>query len=362
MGKKRSGGAVSRKEALEFADLRELCRHLYGERDMEGIAKRLLRSTDCGRRFMEHAKAIRPSLDLDGEGLVEELFLTYDADDLLDRLLANPACGSDQEFMIWDQYWKFPPGEDPLYGIMRELAIRRARTGNLKQFTLERIRTVRRVIEREQELENYAEQRNAATSAEIAEKVKRIPREIRFEEQPESVGGQDEPPFPSPSPIEKEVTSHLTFIAMGDDKEKEVARYLVKNTAIGRGILKVAHALRPSLDIKSDHFDPDEVFLTSNAEYYLKFLIRYEEFGTRTDLFAWHICLNFPTGDDPWYGAMIEIAQHWERQKSFSASERKRIKIVRRYLEQELAFEKYASKRDFLERERSRDKNNVRER
>jgi len=267
MGKKRSGGAVSRKEALEFAELRELCRHLYGERDMEGIAKRLLRSSDCGRRFMEHAKAIRPSLDLDGDSLIEELFLTYDADDLLDRLLANPACGSDQEFMIWDHYWKFPPGADPLYGIMRELAIRRARTGNLKQFTLERIRKVRRVIEREQQLEDYAEQRNAATAADIAEKVKRVPREILFEEQPTG-GGQNEPPSPPPLPVEKEVTSHLTFIAMGDDKEKEVARYLVKNTDIGRGILQAAHALRPTLDIKSDNFDPDEVFLTSNAEYY----------------------------------------------------------------------------------------------
>lgn len=180
MGKKRNGEAVSAEAELSFADLRELCRHLFGEGgEIEAIGGRLLREIDLGRRFIERARKIRPSLEA-GSAVaeLEELFLTFDAEELLDQLLKIPDCGVDPKFMIWKQYWGFPPGDDPIYEIMIEIAVERERETPEATTARERICAVRRAIEREWDREKYLEWRSEA-KRELESKRKPAPAKAR---------------------------------------------------------------------------------------------------------------------------------------------------------------------------------------
>lgn len=162
MGKIRGAGVVSDGEQLSTKDLRPLFKCLIDEGDrLRAFTIKVLRSTDFGRAFLQYAKKIRPSQPIDGDDFdLDELLFTYDGEALLDQLLLNPECGTNPSFYIWQRYWTSPTGDDQLYGIMVEIAQVRERRRGIGREARERLRIVRKCIEREWELERYAEWRD----------------------------------------------------------------------------------------------------------------------------------------------------------------------------------------------------------
>lgn len=125
---------------------------------VELTVRLLLVSTRSGQELVAGAKRLRPSLDVSGP--LDEITLTYDAAELLDRLLAEPRFGTDPEFFIWMDIWRDETiGPSPLYDLVIEMATMRE-TDATDEPARQRLRVVREAVERELAGEKYIEQKS----------------------------------------------------------------------------------------------------------------------------------------------------------------------------------------------------------
>lgn len=76
----------------------------------------LLAHTPSGRSYLAHVARYRPELwDLENSEIIEYV-TTCEALEVLARLLAEPRCGADPDFLLWRDGWRArQPGPDYLY-------------------------------------------------------------------------------------------------------------------------------------------------------------------------------------------------------------------------------------------------------
>lgn len=153
----------SQPEALQREPTAEewnaLVTYVMGEKpDVELAVILLLCTTPSGQAYLEEARRLRPALGATID--LDEIVSTHNADQLLDRLLAEPRCGFDRDFYVWKDIWcDASVGSSPVYSFVIELAKKREAEATDEKLR-ERLREVRAAVEREFEFEQYAEWRN----------------------------------------------------------------------------------------------------------------------------------------------------------------------------------------------------------
>lgn len=117
----------------------------------------LLAQTAEGRALVERAQELRPDFEI-SRGL-HELWITLDADEKLSRLLEHPTFARAEEPFAWQLLLGFAPGDDGLYSLLVEVAARREVLLPADAPGRARLLAVRQRLEREWELERYADRR-----------------------------------------------------------------------------------------------------------------------------------------------------------------------------------------------------------
>lgn len=171
MAKRSSGAPAScRPQEPTTEDWRRLVQHFGsgGDRQLRLTVELLLRATPSGQVFLAAIREMRPKLRLGRNLDFEEIVDTYEAKDLLDRLITEPRCGADPEFRIWKDIWHDSTvGPSLLYPLVAELAdARESRCADEDQ--KRRLREVRAMVLQEFELERYAEWRTQQTRSDAS--------------------------------------------------------------------------------------------------------------------------------------------------------------------------------------------------
>lgn len=115
-----------------------------------------LRTSKSGRAYLEGAQRLRPNLKIGKNLELDEVIATYDAMDLVSKLVAEPRCGTDPEFSVWKDIWKDPSvGASELYGMAIEISqVLEERSRNEAEKA--RLQQIRTVLENELHLEGRA--------------------------------------------------------------------------------------------------------------------------------------------------------------------------------------------------------------
>lgn len=117
----------------------------------------LLLNSESGRAYLEYVTRYRPELREDPLDFIQ-LYITYEALELFNRLLMEPRFGTDPDFLLWKDVWKKQEPDTDDYGDLIRLA-----RGMEDQATTEeervRLRAVREALERELQGEEYIEQK-----------------------------------------------------------------------------------------------------------------------------------------------------------------------------------------------------------
>ncbi len=113
-------------------------------------------NSPSGRAYLDYATRYRPDLGkypLDFLHLVE----AYEARELLERLLAEPRCGTDPKFFIWKEIWN-DASRGPSYRYTEMIKLAQAMDAHMpNDEARERLRLVRQSVEREPFGEIYIE-------------------------------------------------------------------------------------------------------------------------------------------------------------------------------------------------------------
>lgn len=170
MGKRDEQNLVALGDAADPNEFAVFIRYLADDRRSWPTIYKVLRSTDLGQSYLRRAKLNRPSLDFEGDFDVKELVNTVEATALLDSLIDDPEYTPDMpeaKRWIWRRHWRYPPGNNPLYKLMVEIALLREQRQGASAEKLKRIATVRKLIEREWEFERYGQWRDKMKGQEI---------------------------------------------------------------------------------------------------------------------------------------------------------------------------------------------------
>lgn len=119
----------------------------------------LFEGADAGRDLLRRARQLRtPSAENELLSL-NDVWLTLDAEEKLDKLLDHPTFARADEPFAWQVLLGFAPGDDGLYGLLAEVAARKDALLPPDAKERPRLAAVRRHIDREWELERYADRR-----------------------------------------------------------------------------------------------------------------------------------------------------------------------------------------------------------
>ncbi len=149
MGKRDEQNLVALGDAADPNEFAVFIRYLADDRRSWQTIYKVLRSTDLGQSYLRRARLNCPSLDFEGDFDVKELVNTIEATALLDSLIDDPEYKPDMpeaKRWIWRRHWRYPPGNNPLYKLMVEIALLREQRQGASADKLKRIATVRKLI------------------------------------------------------------------------------------------------------------------------------------------------------------------------------------------------------------------------
>ena len=119
----------------------------------------ILGNTPLGRSLRKRAKTLQPSLIVDGEAMAANEILEVMEDAyILAEMFEDENFGHDPAVHHWEHCGGI--ATDSLFDSLIEMAKRLERMRTLPRPERERIRVVRKVLEKEREMERYAKKRN----------------------------------------------------------------------------------------------------------------------------------------------------------------------------------------------------------
>ena len=131
--------------------------------DVQRTIQILMLNCASGRTYFDYVTRYRPELREEEHLDFFELITMYEAIELLNRLLAEPRCGTDPDYFLWKDVWD-KPDVDPSYEYEDLVFVAHAMENQASvEAERTRVRVVREAVERELRGEEYIRRKNALT-------------------------------------------------------------------------------------------------------------------------------------------------------------------------------------------------------